>query len=73
MSERNKYFVGRRKDTGQYEVFASKVEPTETTHGNTYSHAIGPFYRKKDAIHYVENTAYLSPIPVYAPSYRADS
>lgn len=40
---RQRPWVGRSRSTGKLEVFRSRVEPTEETHGKIYRYSIGPF------------------------------
>lgn len=68
---RLKYYVGRKKDSTEYEVFSSRVEPTYLEVGSKYAYSIGPFHRKMDAIDFVEHKHYLSPILVLSSSFRA--
>jgi hypothetical protein len=40
---RQRPYVGRSIETGRLTVFRSRGKPTEETHGETYTYAIGPF------------------------------
>jgi hypothetical protein len=68
---RLKYYVGCLKDSTEYEVFSSRVEPTDKTVEGRYTYSIGPFHRKMDAVDFVEHKHYLSPILVLSSSFRA--
>jgi hypothetical protein len=41
--KRNRIYIGKRRDTGEREVFRSVETPTEESHGAVYGYAIGAF------------------------------
>ena len=70
MSTRNKFYVGLRVDNDKYEVFSSKSEPIQSTHGDIYKFSLGHFRTKRDAQAFIDGTFYLSPLMEYYPTTR---
>jgi hypothetical protein len=48
---RLKYYIGHKKGKGFYdtEIFTSRKNPTEASHGHKYGYVIGPFTSVSDA------------------------
>jgi hypothetical protein len=51
-------YLGKRFD-GRYQLFRSRLKPTEETHGKDYKLVIGPFKSKLDATNHAGQLGYV--------------